>query len=319
MTNANKQEYRQFCEQTPDMPVFLQPWWLDAVYCEDWDALLYKEKDNILAAMPYGRHKKYGFTTILQPKLTPTTGLWIAYPENLKRLNRYALEIKAMEFFAEQIDKIKPAYFQSMLYFSFTSWLGFYWHGYKQTTRYTYRFTHLEDLDYTFSQCSTEVRKCIRKLEKQDFTVRNDLPLKQFYEINTLTYARQGVKCPFSFEDFERIEAAAAARNQSRRYAICDKEGRVHSVTYVICSGDVWHSIFAGSDPELRSSNAATLLLWHILCDAHSQGCKEYNFNGSVMRSIETFIRHFGAEQTPYMMIEKHYSKLYSSLKRLKH
>lgn len=58
MTNANKQEYRQFCEQTPDMPVFLQPWWLDAVYCEDWDALLYKEKDNILAAMPYGRHKK---------------------------------------------------------------------------------------------------------------------------------------------------------------------------------------------------------------------------------------------------------------------
>ncbi|MDY5800444.1 MAG: GNAT family N-acetyltransferase, partial [Candidatus Onthomorpha sp.] len=154
---------------------------------------------------------------------------------------------------------------------------------------------------------------------KQDFTVRNDLPLKQFYEINTLTYARQGVKCPFSFEDFERIEAAAAARNQSRRYAICDKEGRVHSVTYVICSGDVWHSIFAGSDPELRSSNAATLLLWHILCDAHSQGCKEYNFNGSVMRSIETFIRHFGAEQTPYMMIEKHYSKLYSFLKRLKH
>ena len=315
---TTKEIYNRFCEANPRMSVFLQPWWLDAVYSEGWEVLLYEEGEQVLAAMPYCRHRKYGFTAILQPKLTPVTGMWIAYPEDCKRSKRYALEIKAMEYFAEQIDDMKPAYYQTMLHFSLTSWLGFFWHGYKQTTRYTYRFTHLEDLDYVFSQCSTEVRKCIRKLEKQDFTVRNDLPLKQFYEINTLTYARQGVKCPFSFEDFERIEAAAAARNQSRRYAICDKEGRVHSVTYVICSGDVWHSIFAGSDPELRSSNAATLLLWHILEDASAAGCREYNFNGSMMRPIETFIRHFGAEQTPYMMIEKHYSGLYTFLKSLK-
>ena len=92
----------------------------------------------------------------------------------------------------------------------------------------------------------------------------------------------------------------------------------MHSVTYVICSGDVWHSIFAGSDPESRSANAATLLLWRILEDASAAGCREYNFNGSMMRPIETFIRHFGAEQTPYMMIEKQYSGLYTFLKSLK-
>lgn len=315
---TTKEVYRRFCEDNPQMSVFLQPWWLDAVYSEGWEVLLYKEGEQVLAAMPYCRHRKYGFTAILQPKLTPVTGLWIAYPEEQKRSNRYALEIKAMEYFAEQIDRIKPAYFQTMLHFSISSWLGFLWHGFKQTTRYTYRFTHIEDLDYTFSQCNTEVRKCIRKLEKQGFEIRNDLPLETFYRVNTMTYARQGVSCPFSFEDFERIERAAAARKQSRRYAICDRQGRIHSVTYVICSQGVWHSIFAGSDPELRSSNAATLLLWHILKEASAEGCKEYNFNGSVLRPIENFIRHFGAEQTPYLVVEKRYSKLYTFLKSLK-
>ena len=64
--------------------------------------------------------------------------------------------------------------------------------------------------------------------------------------------------------------------------------------------------------------NAPTLLLWHSLQYANQKGCKIYDFTGSIMPQIETFIRHFGAEQTPYFYIEKQYSKIYSLLRKLK-
>ncbi len=300
------------------MSVFLQPWWLETVYEGDWDAFFFEQDDKILAAMPYSLHRKYGFTTIIPPKLTPVGGLWIAYPENQKRLNRYSLEIKAMEHFAKCIDDLKPAYFQTTLHYSLSSWLGFLWQGYKQTTRYTYRFTLIQDLDYTFSQIDTAQRTRIRKLEKEGFRLRTDLPLREFYDINALTYKRQGVACPFGFEEFEAIERSASERNASRLYAICDSANRVHCVSYVITSGKTWEALFNGSDPELRNSNALTLLLWLILKEASAQGAEEYNFNGSVIKPIETFIRHFGAEQTPYHVVEKRYSKLYTLLKALK-
>ncbi len=300
------------------MPVFLQPWWLSAVCGEDWDAFFYEQDGKTLAAMPYCLHRKYGFTTIIPPKLTPVGGLWIAYPENQKRLNRYALEIKAMEHFAKCIDDLKPAYFQTTLHYSLSSWLGFLWQGYKQTTRYTYRFTNLQDLDYTFSQIDSAQRTRIRKLEKEGFRLRTDLSLREFYDINSLTYQRQGLTCSFSFEEFERIERSASKRNSSRLYAICDSSNRIHSVSYVITHGKTWEALFNGSDPELRNSNALTLLLWLILKDAAAQGAEQYNFNGSIIKPIETFIRHFGAEQTPYHLIEKRYSRLYTLLKALK-
>lgn len=315
---TNQEKYEHFCHEHPEMPVFLKPWWLSAVYGENWDALFYEEKDRTLAAMPYFVHRKYGFRSIIPPKLTPTCGLWIAYPENQKPTNRYALEIKAMEHFAQQIDALHPALFQTTLHHSLSSWLGFLWNGFSQTTRYTYRFTHLQDLNFTFSQIDTAIRTRIRKIEKEGFVVRTDLSREEIYRVNALTYTRQGMKCPFSFEEFERIDLAAEKRGVARHYAILDSKERVHSVDYVIVDGDVWQALFSGSDPELRSSNAASLLLWHVLQDASHAGATEYNFNGSVMRPIETFIRHFGAEQTPYLVIEKRYSKVYNLLRGLR-
>ena len=314
----NKEAYIRFCESNPDMPVFLKDWWLDAVYGDDWDVLFYKEEDKVLAAMPYSLHRKFGFSSILPPQLTPVTGLWIAYPENMSRLNRYSLEIKAMDDFAKQIDGIKPDYFLSKFHHSLCSWLGFHWNGYSQTTRYTYRFDLTQGEEALLAMTDKSVRKRIRKLEKEDFVIRTDLSTKEFYQVNCKTYERQKMNCPFSYEQFERIDKEAEKRNISGKYAICDAEGNVHSVAYVIFDNKVCQGIFSGSNPSYRQSNAATLLLWHILKESIRRGCAEYDFNGSMLKPIETFIRHFGAEQTPYFLIEKKYSKLYSLLKKLK-
>ena len=45
---------------------------------------------------------------------------------------------------------------------------------------------------------------------------------------------------------------------------------------------------------------------------------KEVDFTGSMMKNVEKFLRFYGATQTPYFLIEKKFSKLYTILKNIK-
>ena len=56
-----KEEYIILSKNNNDIPVFMQPWWLDTVTKKNWDVFLYKKKDNIIAAMPYYIVKKLFF------------------------------------------------------------------------------------------------------------------------------------------------------------------------------------------------------------------------------------------------------------------
>ena len=51
---TDKEQYREFCANEPSVPIFSSDWWLDCVCGENkWDVLLYKNKDNIEAAMTF--------------------------------------------------------------------------------------------------------------------------------------------------------------------------------------------------------------------------------------------------------------------------
>lgn len=314
---SDKKKYEDFCSRNTDVPLFFQPWWLDAVCSSKWDAFVYSEGDRVFALMPYCLKRKYGFNTIKPPMLTPYGGVWFSYPSNISLCKKYSLEIKAMEYFSEQLKKLRIAFFAARFHHSVTNWLGFYWNGFKQTTFYTYRISGLDDMQSVFANIDGSVKKRIKKLEK-DFEITSDLTTREFYEVNRMTYERQGVACPFSYDLFAKVEDACRQRELGRMFAIRDKEANVHSVAYVVVHNGVCYGLFSGTDPKYRRFNAATLLLWHIINHASQCGCREYDYTGSVMRPIETFIRHFGAIQTPYFYIEKRYSALYSFLLKLK-
>ena len=87
---TNKEKYIQFCEQNDFVPIFSQPWWMDAV-CIDgyWDVLLYEKNEEILGALPYYVKKKFGLSYITQPQFTQNNGVVIKYPENQSTRKSY--------------------------------------------------------------------------------------------------------------------------------------------------------------------------------------------------------------------------------------
>ncbi|MEL6926823.1 MAG: hypothetical protein AAFO94_22475, partial [Bacteroidota bacterium] len=72
---VEKNYYRQFCASTPSLPVFFQPWLLDAV-CEPdgWHVIVLLDKELPVAALPYFKKQKALFRYITMPHPFGSTG-----------------------------------------------------------------------------------------------------------------------------------------------------------------------------------------------------------------------------------------------------
>lgn len=280
--------------------IFVQPWWLDAVAPQAWDAVTLEENGRLVARMPYVVQRRYGFTALVKPPLTQTLGVWLA-PDDSKyttQLSRCHQRISAL------IEKLPPFdYFSQTFPYTFTNWLPFYWAGFQQTTHYTYVIDDLSDLDAVWQATRSNIRTDVRKAQKQ-LALRTDLGLDAFLPLNEKTFARQGLPVPYSAALVQRIDAACGQRQQRQMFFAEDAQGRLHAAAYLVWDEESAYYLLSGSDPDLRHSGAVSMVMWEAIRFAASV-TRRFDFEGSMIQPIERFFRAFGARQTPYMHISK--------------
>lgn len=302
---TNKQKYRLLCEQEPTIPVFSQAWWLDAVAGDSWDVVLVEKGDIIQASMAYVLRKRFGLTIISQPALTQNLGPWLR-PSMAKYAKRLSQEKDLMQaLFAQLPDH---AYYGQNWHCRRTNWLPLYWQGFEQSTRYTYRIEELQDTEAVWRELQDNIRRETRKAEKQ-VTIRNDLPLDSFIVLNKKVFERQGIALPYTEELLRSIDSAASAQNARQVFIAEDEQGRHHAGVYIIWDKETAYYLMGGGDPDLRSSGATSLCMWHAIQFAATK-VKAFDFEGSMLEPVERFFRAFGAKQTPYFSIKKNNSKL---------
>jgi len=68
-----------------DAPIFLQPWWLEAVAPGQWDYVVVKRGEEIAAAMPYVSRMRFGWRFIEGPSKTPHLGPWLPQMINIPK------------------------------------------------------------------------------------------------------------------------------------------------------------------------------------------------------------------------------------------
>ena len=306
-----KQKYRDFCKTEPSIPIFSKDWWLDAVCGEEnWDVVLVEKRGQIVASMPCYTQRKHGARFIAMPSLTQTMGPWLR-TSNAKYANQLAEQKDLMN---KLIQKLPPFdYFLQNYHYSITNWLPFYWQGFQQTTRYTYVLEDLRDAqklwDGMLSNIHTEIKKAQNRFRLQILT---DLGVGEFLAVNKLTFARQGMKRPYTQDFVRRLDHACKAHNVRKIFFAQDTEGRIHAAAYVVWDKNSAYYLMGGSDPGLRNSGANSLCMWEAIKFA-STVTKKFDFEGSMIESVERFFRAFGARQTPYF----HVSKISSPLRKI--
>ena len=148
----NKVIYRSLCEKHPEIPLFMQSWWLDAASGNNWDVIFAKIHDEIVGFFVFSFQKKLGKTIITNLPLTQFSGPFIFYPQNLSQSDIHSFENKVYINLIEQLSLKSIDFIEINCHHSFKNHQQFFWNGYKQTTKYTYILENISDIETAFEK-----------------------------------------------------------------------------------------------------------------------------------------------------------------------
>jgi CelD/BcsL family acetyltransferase involved in cellulose biosynthesis len=287
-------------ETAPANAIFQQPWWLDAVAPGRWGQAIVERDGRTVARLPYSVRGRGRWRMLTQPPLTQTLGPWVERSA-AKPANALAEEMElltALEAALPQAEAFLQHFSPTML-----NALPFFWAGYRIEARYTYRLEDLGSEEALWDGLRGNIRREIRKARKR-VQIRDDLGLDLFHSVWAKTFARQGLEPPHSLARLERLHAACAPRGASAMLFAQDEEDRVHAVTYVVWDEHAAYYLLGGSDPELRTSGAASMLMWEAIMRAR-RVTGTFDFEGSMVQPVERFFRAFGSRQAPYLRVSR--------------
>ena len=294
-------------------PIFHEKWWLESTSQGlQWGVVEINNGGLVIASMPWVLRQRFGIQVLTQPPLTQSLGPWLAEPQpGTKYSQRLAREKDLMETLINRL----PDYhiFRQSFSPEITNWLPFHWHGFQQTTCYTYRLSDLSDIEIVWSSFRENIRREIRKAKKQAVKVERSSDIDSFLDVNELSFFRQKLKPPYSRAFVKNLFEACEKNNAGAIFLARGKDGRVHAGNLLIWNEHCAYYLMGGGDPELRNSGAASLAMWEAIQFA-SKVSKIFDFEGSMLEPVERFFRGFGAIQTPYFALSDIRSKRAASL-----
>jgi hypothetical protein len=310
---TNKEAYILFCKKESEIPLFSKPWYLDVVCGEEgWDILMIKKGNEVAATMPFLKKKQFGFSLSRMPLITPYLG-----PYFTKKFRSAKQREKLMRVFIEQLPKFD--FFDQNIHPSITNWLPFYWEGFEATVRYSFLIDLSQSLEEMFQEISSNYRN--NKIAKAQKVIKivSDRSLEEFYDVQKMTFEKQQMKVPYSFEFIKIFDSILGKENVRKVFFAIDGNEQIHSVAYLTWDKETAYFQMTGSNPKFRNSGASVMIIWEAIKFAKEVlEKKHFDFCGSVIEGIAKVRQEFGGEQVAYFNVKKFESKLLEFLYKVK-
>jgi Acetyltransferase (GNAT) domain len=295
------EEYRAWAATCTHLPLFFQPWWLDAACGGNWAVALAKNAEGkIIGVLPYVWQKRWGLQGIDMPALTPYLGPWYDFPEGLKKANRYALEHEVQAQLLAQVPK--AWFFRQRWHPQLQNALGFRWQGFQLDIKYTYCIEiQAGELSDHFTPA---LRNNIRNAQKL-YRIEKATSPEGFYALNQLSFAAQKMKMPYPAEQFERLfEASQLQQTGTLYWAIHAETGAKEAAIWVLWDSH-WAYLLASGRSTEAHNGAVALLIEQAIRDTAAKGLQVFDFEGSSLKGVEGFFRQFGGELRVGLVVKK--------------
>ena len=193
-------------------------------------------------------------------------------------------------------------YFSQNFNRSITNWLPFYWKGFVQTTRYSYVIenTSLKELEDNFD---TDIRRRKRKAENLGVSVYESDDVRKFYELNVKTLNRKNIKISYDCDFLKKLYDTCKSRNAVRMY-FAKYQNEVIAANFLVYDDNTVYYIMGGIDPDKKDLGGMDIIQFESIMFAIENG-KNFDFEGSMVESIEKYFRSFGAVQKTFFTITK--------------
>lgn len=288
-----KEQYHLFLDEHPEVPIFMQDWWMDAVCVgKEWD---------VVAGMPCLIRKRLGFKYIVMPQETQIGGLFTP-PMGFQEQQTKTAEIQ------DALQHLHLAYYYQQFPIGSPIPEKLANEGFDIIDKITYRIEDLHNLEEVEKNFSTNKRRQIKKAESlQVLTMLPD----EFYAFHAACLREQGKEISYSQEFFRSLSNACQQHNASRIIAIGNDSEHIHAAAFLVHDRHSCYYLIPCYSPQYKDSGAGALLVWESIRYAASLGLA-FDFEGSMIPGVANHYRQFGAVPTPYRAVERIYNPLFT-------
>lgn len=299
---TNKERYVQFCHSTPELPIFMQPWWMDAVCAgKQWDVMLYEGQDgNICAVMPYLLRQRTWMQYIIMPQMTQIGGIWIQ--PQLQSDKTIVLQICTT--FQKQLDAMGLSYYYQQFPLHSHAADAMKSLGFKTKERITYRIEDLNDLDKVIAAFSKNKKRQLQKALSLHAT--RDLDIEDFYRFHVQCLAEQNKEISYTREFLLVIERKTKRLNQSQIIAIRNADNTLLAAAFLVWDNKSLYYLIPCYRDIYKDSGASALLALEAIKFAREVGVA-FDFEGSMIKGVANHYKQFGSTATKYCSVEKYY------------
>ncbi len=302
---SRQTDFRELCSRTW-LPLQFQPWWLDAV-CGGpghWGVCLAVDgSGSATGVLPWFRTRRWGLPALQLPPFTSYAGPWFFHPQNadFKEISRISFEKKVCAALIAQLPR--AVFFQQNFRPEIDNWLPFYWAGFRQTTRYTYRIDPAGGEKNPPATWENTLRTDLKKAGARTMvSLEKDQPALLF-DLYNESLRRQGLAPGPRRAAFFRLYEALNGRGLAYPIFARDQaSGAPHAGLLLAHDERQAALLLTGTNAAGRRSGATAFLI------AEAIGfCREHglilDLEGSMHEGLERVFRAFGGRLTPYSQV----------------
>jgi hypothetical protein len=291
-----------YAELSKQAGVFNSPRWL-SVYGKSLKLLgLYTKDQKLFGAFFIYVEKKAGITRYRSAPYTPHCGLFFENPsKNRSSVNGFNKEV--IELIVEYLRTKNPSLLTLAFPVKFKDLQFFNWSGYKVVPNYTYQIDLEQSMEDIAKDFDPKNRNIISKVEKEEYVISSTCDKRTLYEFLHTSLAAAGARVYPQI--LKTIVCDYGNPDNSFVFTLKNKEGHISSAVMCIYDRHTAYYLLAGNNRHHMINGANNLLLYKSLIKAKEMGCKVFDFEGSMIKSVEKFFRSFGGQIVPYYTVNK--------------
>ena len=303
---TNKERYSEWVGQQEYVPIFMTPWWLDAVCAgKEWDVLLAEDEEgNILGAMPYLLRKRAWFKFITMPQMSQTGGIWVTAEITADKWQT----AEVCRQISEQLDKRGLAYYYQQYLPGSLCVDAMRALGFKTKERVTYRLEDLSNLDKVIASFSKNKRRQLQKA--LSLHAEHKMEPEDFFRFHAQCLQARKRKMSYSREFFLVLERKARRLGQCEILSICNADGQPYAAAFLVWDSNYMYYLIPTFDPAFNDSGASALLVLEALKAARDKHVL-FDFEGSMNKGIAKHYQQFGSTPVKYFSVERFYKPMF--------
>jgi hypothetical protein len=301
-TVANERAlYDAFLATSRTRSVFAESWWLDVVTGSAYGwvpNLLTDDKGRVRAAWPVAVRTEPAGVIATGARYTPFLGPQL--PDGAPGADRASSDVTLLDDLGTHLASY--AHLEAACAPELDYWTPLAWHGYEQTTRTTWRIAAGTNEEALRAGLRTERRRNLKSAEASGLVVEAG-GVEELLTACAATFERQGAGVPAA-DLLRSIATEALARGRGHVLAVRTADGTLAGAgLFVFDDRFTWNLANGHLDVE-GGKGAPTLLQWHAILAAQARGTG-FDFEGSMIRPIERFVRGFGGTPHSYSVVRR--------------